>query len=113
MIELKSPSEISLMRQAGRVVAGLLEHLSRIIRPGVTTRLLDEEARAFLKREGAEPAFLGYRGFPGSICVSVNEEVVHGIPGERRIEGGDLVSLDVGSVVSGFYADAATTVIIG
>ena len=110
MIELKSADEIALMRKAGRVVAGLLEHLTALVRPGMKTKALDEEARAYLEREGAGPAFLGYRGFPASICVSVNEEVVHGIPGERRIQPGDLVSIDAGAVVSGFYADAARTV---
>ena len=113
MIELKTKGEIDLMRQAGRVVAGLLEHLSGTIRPGIKTKELDDEAIAYLRRAGAQPAFLGYRGFPASICVSVNEEVVHGIPGERRIREGDLVSIDAGAVVQGFYADAATTLPVG
>lgn len=113
MIELKSDQEIALMRRAGRVVAGLLAHLAETACPGVTTRELDEHARAYLTRQGAEPAFLGYRGFPASICVSVNDEVVHGIPGPRKIRPGDLVSVDVGAVVEGFYADAATTVMVG
>ena len=113
MIELKTAGEIELMRQAGRVVAGLLAHLSRLVQPGVKTKTLDDEARAYLRRAGAQPAFLGYRGFPASICVSVNEEVVHGIPGERKISEGDLVSIDAGAVVQGFYADAAMTVIVG
>jgi len=110
MIELKTANEIALMRKAGRIVAGLLEHLAALVRPSMRTKELDEEAQAYLKREGAKPAFLGYRGYPASICVSVNEEVVHGIPGERRIREGDLVSIDAGAVVSGLYADAALTV---
>ena len=113
MIELKTARELQLMEQAGRVVAGLLEHLAAIVRPGMKTKELDEEARTYLRAHGAEPAFLGYRGFPASICVSINEEVVHGIPGERRIRAGDLVSIDAGASVDGFYADAATTLMIG
>ena len=113
MIELKTTSELERMRRAGRVVAGLLERLTKLVRPGVKTKLLDEEALAYLRAQGAKPAFLGYRGFPASICVSVNEEVVHGIPGERVLHEGDLVSLDVGAVVDGFYADAAASVGVG
>lgn len=113
MIELKTPGELEHMAQAGRVVAGLLERLVSIVRPGVKTKELDAAALAYLRQQGAQPAFLGYRGFPASICVSINEEVVHGIPGERRIREGDLISLDAGAVVEGFYADAATTVWVG
>ena len=113
MIELKTAREIELMRKAGHVVAGLWQHLAAVIRPGIKTKELDAEALAYLRRHGAQPAFLGYRGFPGSICVSINEEVVHGIPGERRISAGDLVSLDAGAVIDGLYADAATTLAVG
>ena len=113
MIELKTAREIERMRQAGQVVAGLLKHLSGLVRPGVKTQLLDDEARVYLHEQGAAPAFLGYRGYPALICVSVNEEVVHGIPGSRKIGDGDLVSLDAGAVVEGMYADAAVTVIVG
>jgi methionyl aminopeptidase len=87
--------------------------LSSIVKPGTKTKELDDAAKTYLRREGAQSAFLGYRGFPAAICVSINEEVVHGIPGERRIREGDLVSLDVGAVVEGWYADAATTLIVG
>lgn len=113
MIELKSANEIALMRKAGRVVAGLLDMLAGLVKPGITTKALDEAAMSYLSDQGAAPAFLGYRGFPASICVSVNEEVVHGIPGNRRIREGDVVSLDAGAVVSGYYADAAITVAVG
>ena len=113
MIELKSANEIALMRKAGRVVAGLLDTLARLVAPGVTTKTLDDAAVAYIRAQGAKPAFLGYRGFPASICVSVNDEVVHGIPGHRRIREGDVVSLDAGAVVSGYYADAAITVTVG
>ncbi|MDP3702831.1 MAG: type I methionyl aminopeptidase [Candidatus Omnitrophota bacterium] len=113
MIELKTANEIALMRKAGRVVAGMLDMLAGLVKPGITTKALDEAAMSYLSEQGAAPAFLGYRGFPASICVSVNEEVVHGIPGNRRIREGDVVSLDAGAVVSGYYADAAITVAVG
>ena len=113
MIEVKSPQELERMRRAGRVVAGLLEHLAGLVRPGTKTKALDEAAAAYLKRAGAQPAFLGYRGFPATICVSVNDEVVHGIPGERALREGDLVSLDAGALLEGWYADAATTLPVG
>ena len=101
------------MRCCGRIVAELLEHLAGLVRPGVKTKALDEAAAAYLKRAGAAPAFLGYRGFPATICVSVNEEVVHGIPGERTLREGDLMSLDAGALLDGWYADAATTLPVG
>ena len=113
MIELKTASEIERMRQAGRIVAGLLDHLARLVRPGITTGALDGEAARYLTDAKARSPFLGYRGFPASICVSVNEEVVHGIPGPRKIREGDLVSLDAGAEVDGLFADAATTVMVG
>ena len=101
------------MRRAGRIVAGLLHHLAGLVRPDLRTKELDEAAGEYLAREGAGAAFLNYRGFPATICVSVNEEVVHGIPGERKLCHGDLVSLDAGAVVEGLYADAAVTVPVG
>ncbi|HEX9780256.1 MAG TPA: type I methionyl aminopeptidase [bacterium] len=113
MIEIKSAEELAIMRRAGRVVGRLLAHLTQLVRPGIRTRELDEEAAAYLARAGAAPAFLGYRGYPACICVSVNEEVVHGIPGDRRIGDGDVVSIDAGAIVDGFYGDAAVTVIVG
>lgn len=113
MIEIKTAEEIAHMREAGRIVARLLEHLTGCAKPGITTQALDGEARRFLERHGSRSAFLGYRGFPASICVSVNDEVVHGIPGERRICAGDLVSVDAGAIVNGWYADAATTIAVG
>ena len=113
MIELKTLGEIDVMRRSGRIVAGLLAHLATLVRPGIRTRQLDESAGEYLRRSGAAPAFLNYRGFPATICVSVNEEVVHGIPGERKLREGDLVSLDAGAVVDGLFADAAVTVPVG
>ena len=113
MIELKSADEIEQMRKAGRVVAELLEYLAPLAVPGATTKDIDRKALEFIKQHGAEPAFLGYRGFPATICISVNDEVVHGIPGPRKIKAGDVVSLDVGAKVNGFFADAAVTVAAG
>jgi len=113
MIELKSADELVRMRKAGAVVGRLLTFLAGQVAPGITTKSLDDAALKFIRAQGAEPAFLGYRGFPGTICVSVNEEVVHGIPGSRVIRSGDVVSLDVGAKVDGYFADAAITVSVG
>ena len=113
MIELKTPGEIDVMRRAGRIVAGLLRRVSAAAKPGVRTRELDEASADYLRRAGAAPAFLHYRGYPATLCVSVNEEVVHGIPGDRKLRAGDLVSLDAGAVVDGLFADAAVTVAVG
>ncbi|MBF8267614.1 MAG: Methionine aminopeptidase [Dehalococcoidia bacterium] len=109
-ITLKSPRELALMRQAGKVVAQTIAVLEEALRPGMKTRELDEIAFREIKRQGAKPSFKGYRGYPCTICVSINNEIVHGIPGERLIQEGDLVSLDVGAVVGGFHGDAAVTV---
>jgi len=113
MIEIKSDNELDVMRAAGRVVGGMLEDLSNRVRVGLTTKALDDAAMEYIRGHGAKPAFLGYRGFPAAICISINEEIVHGIPGSRIIKDGDLVSLDVGAIVDDFYADAAITVIVG
>ncbi len=113
-IEFKSAAELSLMREGGRVVAQTLKVLSAAAVAGTTTLELDRIARAEIEKRGAKPAFLGYRGFPGTLCVSLNSEVVHGIPSAaRKISNGDLVSLDLGCIVGGFYADAAVTVAVG
>jgi methionyl aminopeptidase len=113
MIELKSRGELDVMRRAGQVVAGLLEQVAKLAKAGIRTKDLDEASAAYLKSAGASPAFLGYRGFPATLCVSVNDEVVHGIPGDRKLKDGDLVSLDAGAVVDGWYADSAVTVPVG
>ena len=112
-VTVKSPRELELMRQAGRVVAQTISSLLMSVEPGMRTRELDTIARQEIKRLGAKPSFLGYRGFPATICVSVNEQIVHGIPGERVIHEGDLVKLDVGAIVGGFHADSAVTVAAG
>lgn len=101
------------MRQAGRVVAAVLERLKEEVKPGVKTRHLDRVAMQEVAKYGAKASFKGYRGFPAHLCVSVNDEIVHGIPGEREIKEGDIVSLDFGAVVNGFHGDAAITVGVG
>ena len=110
MTFIKSAEEVTIMRRAGKVVAAILERLKNEVKPGVTTRQLDAVAVEELKKRGAKASFKGYRGYPASLCVSINEEVVHGIPGERLIEEGDIVSLDFGAYVDGFHGDAAVTV---
>jgi len=112
-IIVKSAGEIAAMRRAGMVVASILKILSKEIRSGMTTGQLDDIAVRELTRYGAIPSFKGYRGFPAAVCVSINEEIVHGIPGERVIQEGDIVSLDFGAIVDGFHGDAALTVGIG
>ena len=112
-IIIKSDREIAIMRQAGRIVATVLEILKSQIRPGMKTKELDIIAARELDRLGAKPSFKGYRGFPANLCVSVNDEIVHGIPGERILQEGDIVSLDLGAIFMGFQGDAAITVGIG
>jgi len=110
---IKSSREIAIMREAGRIVAAVIEALTKEVRPGVTTGELDDVAVRELKKRGAISSFKGYRGFPASICTSVNEEVVHGIPGARVLKAGDIISLDVGAMINGFHADAAVTLGVG
>jgi methionyl aminopeptidase len=112
-IIIKSAHEIAIMREAGRIVAAVIEALTREVRPGITTAGLDDIAVREFKRRGAIASFKGYRGFPASICTSVNEEVVHGIPGKRVLNEGDIISLDVGAMLNGFHADAAVTLAVG
>ncbi|SHF11270.1 methionyl aminopeptidase [Desulfofundulus australicus DSM 11792] len=113
MITIKSQRELRYMRDAGRVVAGVLGELSRAIKPGVTTAELDRLAEDFILARGARPAFKGLYGFPASICTSVNEQVVHGIPGLRKLESGDIISIDVGAEINGYYGDGAATFPVG
>jgi methionyl aminopeptidase len=113
MIVIKNEQEIAIMREANRMLAHLFEHLKSMILPGITTLELDQEAEFFIRSRGALPAFKGYRGFPATLCISVNEEVVHGFPGTRRLRSGDIVSIDVGALYAGFYSDAARTFPVG
>lgn len=112
-VQVKTPEQIELMRAAGLVVGGALQVLAETAAPGLTTRELDAVAEDFIRSRGATPSFKGYNGFPATICVSVNDEIVHGIPGDRVIESGDLVSIDCGAIVEGWHGDAAITVPIG
>ena len=113
MIVCKSASELVRMRTANALVADVLGALEVMVLPGVTTLDLDAVAESLVREGGAEPAFKGYRGFPATVCASVNEEVVHGIPSKRPLKAGDIVSLDVGVLLDGFYGDSALTVPVG
>jgi methionyl aminopeptidase len=112
-VEIKTPEQIALMRRAGIVVGETLQLVRASVRPGLTTGELDALAEDHIRSRGATPSFKGYHGFPGSLCVSVNDEVVHGIPGDRVIEDGDVVSVDCGAIVDGWHGDAAVTVAVG
>lgn len=113
MIIVKTPEEIAKMRVSGRMAAQVRDDVAAMVAPGVTTGELGEFAGRRIRELGGESAFLGYHGYPGEICVSVNDEVVHGIPGPREIEIGDVVSIDVGVIFDGYIGDTATTVMVG
>jgi methionyl aminopeptidase len=113
MIIRKSKTEIEKMRASGRIVAQVLQHLSRMIEPGITTRDLDYEADRMIVDAGAYPTFKGYHGYPSSICASINDEVVHGIPSKRKLREGDIVGIDCGATYMGYVGDAAITVPVG
>lgn len=113
MINLKTRHEIDLMARAGVALSSVIEELKQACHAGMRTEELDELADRRIREQGARPGFLGYNGFPKSICISINDEAVHGIPGRRRIRDGDLVSLDMGLVLNGFWADMGCTVMVG
>ena len=113
MHELKNSTEIVYIKQACRIAGELLIYLSEIVKPGVSTLWLDSKAEEFITKKGAIPAFKNYNGFPASICTSVNEEVIHGIPGKYRLKEGDILSVDVGVKKAGYFGDAASTIPIG
>jgi methionyl aminopeptidase len=113
VVILKSPAEIEKIRESNAIVAEVLHGLRNIVRPGVTTRELDEYAESLALKRGAKPAFKGYRGFPSSLCASINHEVVHGIPSKTRLKEGDIISLDFGVLYKGYYGDAAVTLPVG
>lgn len=113
MIKYKSEREIELMRAAGRIVAGALKIVKETVQPGITTIEIDRRVEEYVLGNKAELAFKGYRGYPGNICISINEEVVHGIPGKRRLNEGDIVSIDVGVRYKNYYADAAFSLPVG
>ncbi|MGH7205166.1 MAG: type I methionyl aminopeptidase [Nitrospiraceae bacterium] len=113
MIILKTQDEIEMMARASKLVAETLQALKREVRPGVATEELDRLAEEFIRARGGVPAFKGYRNYPKTLCASVNDEVVHGIPSKRALQEGDIVGLDLGAIVDGFYGDSAVTVPVG
>lgn len=113
MMTVKSHREIELMRAAGRVLEGALNLVGSMVRPGLTTAALNKEADAFIRRHGGAPSFKGYRGYPESTCISLNEVIVHGIPGKQIMHEGDIVSVDIGVYLNGYHADAARTFPVG
>jgi len=113
MIPIKTPDEIAIMRENNRILAQLFEFITPLVQPGITTAELDREAENFILSCGAKPAFKGYRGFPATICASINEEVVHGFPGPRQLKEGDILSIDLGALKNGFYSDSARTFAVG
>ena len=113
MIAIRSQAELDLIRESGAILVDCIKTLEEMLRPGVTTGELDRAAEELIRSRGAAPAFKGYQGYPGSICTSVNEQVVHGIPGARRLAEGDIVGIDIGVVQNGYNADASRTYPIG
>lgn len=113
MIILKTPAEIEIMAEASRVVAEVLEIVRKEVRSGISTDDLDRLAEKEIRARGATPAFKGYRNYPKTLCASVNEQVVHGIPSGRKLKDGDIIGLDLGAIVGGFYGDSAVTVAVG
>ena len=113
MITLKSPQEIEMIRRAGQILKSIIQKLKSFVVPDITTQEIDNYVAQLIAQQGATAAFLGYKGFPANICVSVNEEVVHGIPSERLIRRGDIVSVDLGVAYNGYFADSAVTLPIG
>jgi len=113
VIIIKSPREIEQLKKSNAIVAEVFQKLKKAIVPGITTKELDQIAEEMILSRGAIPAFKGYRGFPATLCISINEEVVHGIPGQRRLKEGDIVSLDLGAILNGYFGDAAITLPVG
>jgi methionyl aminopeptidase len=113
MISIKSPQEINIMRQGGRILAEIMRRLEQEVRPGIATKALDKLAQELIFKYKAEPAFLGYDGFPAALCTSVNEVIVHGIPCDYELRPGDILSLDLGVKYKGYYSDMAVTVPVG
>lgn len=113
MIPIKTRDEISRMREANRILAELFQHIEPMMQPGITTAELDQEAELFIRSRGAAPSFKGLYDFPGTICASVNEQVVHGIPGPRVLKDGDIISIDVGAYLNEFHSDSARTFAVG
>lgn len=113
LISVKSPAQIDKMRKAGRITAAARKLAGEMVEPGITTLEIDREVKKFILSCGAKPSFLGYGGFPGSACISINEVVIHGIPDHRKLREGDIVSIDVGAYIDGFHGDCAATFTCG
>ncbi|HYW85668.1 MAG TPA: M24 family metallopeptidase, partial [Spirochaetia bacterium] len=113
MIRLKNEKEIAGIRESGRLLAGTLEELKKLVAPGISTQEMDSFARSWIESHGGKPAFLGYMNYPASLCVSLNNEVIHGIPGPRKLRQGDIVSIDLGVDLNGYFSDAAITIAVG
>ena len=113
MISIKSEREINLMREAGKIVGDTHHYLEKFIKPGITTKELDKLANDFILSQGATPSFKNLYGFPGTICISINDEVVHGIPGKRKLKDGDIVKLDIGACYKGYHGDSAWSYVVG
>ncbi len=113
MVILKSPEEIAKIRRACRIVAEILQEIGSLVRPGITTKELDRVAEESIRKKGAVPAFKGYRDYPCTLCTSINETVVHGIPSNRVLQEGDMIGVDCGAIIEGFYGDAARTFSVG
>ena len=113
MITIKTPEEIQIMRQAGKILAQVMRKVEEMVKPGVSTEYLDKAAEGLILKYGAKPNFKGYQGFPATICACLNEEVVHCLPSERKLEKGDIISLDCGLALNGFNADMAVTIPVG
>ena len=109
MITLKSPHEIDLMRRSGKITAAARALAGEMVKPGVTTQEINDAVERFIRQQGAVPSFLHYNGYPASVCISVNDEIIHGIPGKRVLQEGDIVSVDVGAYIGGFHGDCAAT----
>ena len=113
MISIKTPREIELLRVAGEITGSTHNYLKQFIKPGITTKELDKLAEDYIVKRGATPSFKGYDGFPGSICTSINNEVVHGIPSNRKLKNGDIISIDIGACYKGYHGDSAWTYPVG
>ena len=113
MISIKSEREINLMREAGRIVGDTHHYLEKFLKPGITTIELDKLANDFILSQGATPSFKNLYGFPGTICISINDEVVHGIPGKRKLKDGDIIKLDIGACYKGYHGDSAWSYVVG
>src|SRR3990167_6026041 len=113
MGNIKTKNEIAVMRESGKILAEILKKLSEAVKPGITTNELEELARELVLSYGVKPSFLGYNGYPAALCTSINDEIVHGVPSGRVLEGGDILKLDMGVLHKGFHTDSAVTVLVG